>query len=105
VAQQRPFPHPTDAPTLDRTDDRYPGRDEEAMGLGVPEGDVPVVALTLATVAELADVPPGGERPTLGPPQHAVDVVARFELLERGPEPCFHVVAHGVQLIRPVQRE
>ena len=105
IAQQRPFPHPADAPALDRTDDRHPGRDEEALGLAVTEGDVPVVALALAPVAELAHVAPGRERATLGAPEHAVDVVALLELLERRPEPRFHVIAHGVQLVGAVQRE
>ena len=50
-------------------------------------------------------VTPGGERPSLGAPQHAVHVVARVELLERRPELPLHVVAHGVELVRPVERE
>ena len=57
------------------------------MGVAVTEGDVLVVALALPPVAELAHVAPSREGTALGAPEHAVDVVARLELLERSPEP------------------
>ena len=75
------------------------------MGVAVTEGDVLVVALALTPVAELADVTPRREGSTFGAPEDAVDVVARVELFERCPELALHVVAHRVELLRPVERE
>ena len=105
VAEERTLPHPADAPPLDRAHDRDARRHQEPVRLAVPERDVLVVALPRRSVAELAHVAPGRERPTLGAPEHAVDVVARVELLERGPELTLHVVAHRVELLGPVERE